>query len=146
MADHRALRWRCTGVLDGTGTDAVAVVAGPVGRAVEVGAAVDLCTGDPGVSLCSCRAAAGVLVADGRADGVPSAGRVAGPTHRPAFLVSTRVGVQAVIVHPTLDLDAGHIRVAFIAVLAGTDRLVLDDSAEGVVTTGTGVLADAVDA
>jgi hypothetical protein len=55
------------------------------------------------------------------------------------------VRVQAVIVHPTLNLDAGHIRVAFVAVLAGADRLVLDDSAEGVVTTGTGVLADAVD-
>ena len=145
MADHCALRWRCAGVLDGTGTDAVAVVAGPVGRAVKVRAAVNLRTGDPGVSLSSCRAAAGVLVADGRADGVPSAGRVAGPTHRPAFLVSTRMGVQTVIVHPTLDLDAGHIRVAFIAVFTGADRLVLDDSTEGVVTTCTWVLADAVD-
>jgi len=85
-------------------------------------------------------------MADGCADRLSSAGGIAWPTHWPAFLISTRVGVKAVIVHPTLDLDTSHIWVAFIAVLTSTHGLVFYHSAEGVVSTGTRVLADPVDA
>lgn len=85
-------------------------------------------------------------MADGCADRLSSAGGVAWPAHWPAFLVSTRVGVKAVIVHPTLNLDTSHIWVAFVAVLTSTHGLVFYHSAEGVVSAGTRVLADPVDA
>lgn len=78
------------------------------------------------------------------ADGLSSTGGVAGPTHRPAFLVSARMSVKAVIVYPTLDLNTGHIWVSFISVLTSTHRLVFNDSAEGMVSACTRVLADAV--
>jgi hypothetical protein len=56
------------------------------------------------------------------------------------------VGVQAVVVHPALDLDAGHVRVALVSVLTGADWLVVDHPTESVLATSTGVLAELVDA
>ena len=82
----------------------------------------------------------------GRADRFPTAGSVAWPAHWPALLVATGMGVKAVSVHSTLHLDARHVGVAFVAGLAGADRLMLNHPAECVVTTGAGVLADFVDA
>ena len=86
------------------------------------------------------------LVAYRRADRFTSTGGVAGPTHRPALLIPAGVGVEAVIVHPALNLDAGHVRVALVSVLTGADWLVVDHPAESVLATSAGVLAELVDA
>ncbi|MAD25761.1 MAG: hypothetical protein CMO44_16500 [Verrucomicrobiales bacterium] len=56
------------------------------------------------------------------------------------------MGVQTVVVHPALNLDASHVRITFVAVLTGTHWLVLDDSTEGVLSTGTRIFANPVDA
>ena len=62
------------------------------------------------------------------------------------LLAPACVGVQAVIVHPALYIDTGNIRITFLPILAGTDWLVVDYPAEGMVTTGTWIFADFVDA
>lgn len=89
---------------------------------------------------------ASCFVADRSTGCLPSAGGIARPTHRPAFFISARVTVQAVVVSLTNDLDAGHVGIALVAIFASTDRFVLDDSAEGVITAGAGVIAELVDA
>ena len=71
---------------------------------------------------------------------------VTGPADRSALLVTADMSVQAVIVNSALYLDTGHVRVAFIALLAGADWVVVDHPAERVVPTGAGVFADLVDA
>ena len=80
------------------------------------------------------------------AHSLSSTGSIAGATHGATLLIATCMGVQTVIVHSALHLDAGHVRIALIAFLTGADRVVVDDTAEGMVSTGTGVLADLVDA
>jgi len=80
-----------------------------------------------------------------RAYRLSSARYIAGPTHRPAFLIPTGMSVQAIIIHPTFDLDTGHIGVAFVAILTCTDRFVVHHPTEGVLAAGTGVLTDFVD-
>ena len=80
------------------------------------------------------------------AGGFPATRSIAGATDWAALLVTTDVSVQAVIVHPVLYLDTGHVGVPFVALLAGADWVVVDDPAEGVISTGAGVLTDLVDA
>jgi hypothetical protein len=75
-----------------------------------------------------------------------STGGIARPTHRPAFFVSARMGVQTVVVHPALNLDASHVRITLVAVLTGANWLVLDDPTEGMLSTGTRIFANSVDA
>ena len=43
-------------------------------------------------------------------------------------------------------VDTLHVRVPFIALLAGADWVVVDDPAEGVISTGAGIFTDLVDA
>ena len=62
------------------------------------------------------------------------------------LLIATCVAVQTVVIHPALHLDTGHIRVALIALLTGAHWVVVDDTTEGMVSTGTRVFADLVDA
>jgi len=83
---------------------------------------------------------------DCRAYCLSSTGGIAGPTHRPAFFISARMGVQTVVVHPALNLDASHVRITLVAVLAGAHWLVLDDPTEGVLSTGARIFANPVDA
>ena len=82
----------------------------------------------------------------GGTNGFSSTWSIAWTTDRTALLVTADVSVQAVIVHPALDLDAGHVGVPLVALLAGADWLVVDDSAEGVISAGAGIFADLVDA
>ena len=82
----------------------------------------------------------------GGTGGLAATRSIAGPAHRAALLVTADVSVQAVIVHHTLYLDTGHVRVPFIALLAGADWVVVDDPAEGVISTGAGIFTDLVDA
>lgn len=82
----------------------------------------------------------------GGTDGLSTTRSIARPTDRSALLVTTDVSVQAVIVHPALYLDTGHVRVPFIALLAGAHWVVVDDPAEGVISTGAGIFTDLVDA
>jgi len=83
---------------------------------------------------------------DCRAYCLSSTGGIARPTHRPAFLISARMGVQTVVVHPAFNLDASHVRIALVAILTGAHWFVFNDTTEGVLSTGTRVLADPVDA
>ena len=82
----------------------------------------------------------------GGAGGFPATRSIAGATDWAALLVTTDVSVQAVIVHPALYLDTGHVGVPFVALLAGADWVVVDDPAEGVISTGAGIFTDLVDA
>ena len=146
MAHHGALARLHAGVLDGAGGDAVIVDASLVTGAVSVRPAVNLVTSHPRVSRQSWRAAADCLVVGGCTDGLATTRSIAGATHRATLLIAADVSVQTVIVHPTLDLDTGHVRVSFISLLAGADGLVVDHSAEGVISAGAGVFTDLVDA
>ena len=146
MVLHNALGGRHTRIGDGAGRDAVAVEAGLVRRTVHVRPALDGKAGNVGVAFEAGGTAADRLVADGLAGGLAAAGQVTRTTHRPTFLVDTGVRVEAVVVHGALDLEAGHVRVALVAVLAGAHWLVLDDATEGVLTTGTWIHTDLVDA
>ena len=83
---------------------------------------------------------------DCRAYCLSSTGGIARPTHRPAFFISARMGVQTVVVHLAFNLDASHVRITLVAVLTGAHWLVLDDPTEGVLSTGARILANAVDA
>jgi len=56
------------------------------------------------------------------------------------------MGVQAVVVRVALDLEARHVGVALEALLAGAHRLVVDDTAEGVLAARARIFADAIDA
>jgi hypothetical protein len=56
------------------------------------------------------------------------------------------MGVQTVVVHPALNLDASHVRITFVAILTGAYWLVLDNPTEGVLSTGTRIFANPVDA
>ena len=82
----------------------------------------------------------------GGAHSLSSTGSIAGATHGATLLIATCMGVQTVIIHSALHLDTGHIRVALVAFLTSADRVVVDDTAEGMVSTGTGVFADLIDA
>ena len=146
VSDHGALPGGDAGVLDGAGRDTVAVDAGLVTGTVSVRPAVHLSAGHVGVSSQTWRAGADGLVVGGGAGGLASTRGVAGPTDWPALLVTTDVSVQAVVVHPALDLDTGHVGVPFVALLAGADWVVVDDPAEGVISTGAGIFTDLVDA
>ena len=79
------------------------------------------------------------------ADSLTATRGIAGAADRATLLVTTGVSVQTVIIHPALDLDAGNIGVTLVAFLTGADGLVLQHSAEGVISTRTRVLADLVD-
>lgn len=81
----------------------------------------------------------------GGADGLTSTRGIAGAADRATLLVTTGVSVQAVIIHPTLDLDAGNVGVTLVSLLAGANWFVLQHSAEGVIATRTRVFADLVD-
>lgn len=83
---------------------------------------------------------------DCRAYCLSSTGGIARPTHRPAFFISARVGVQTVVVHPAFNLDASHVRIALVAVLTGTNWLVFDHPTEGMLSTGARIFANPVDA
>ena len=80
------------------------------------------------------------------ASGFSSTGGISWATHRAALLVPACVGVQTVVINPAFYLDTGYVGVTFVPVLAGTDWLVVDHPAEGMVTAGTGIFADFVDA
>lgn len=119
---------------------------GLVTGTVSVRPAVNLVTGHPRVSCQSWRAAAHGLVVGGCAESLSATRGIAGAADWSALLITADVSVQAVIVHHALYLDTGHVRVSFISFLTGTDRLVVDHSAEGVVPAGAGVFTDLVDA
>jgi len=56
------------------------------------------------------------------------------------------MGVQTVVVHPALNLDASHVRITLVAVLTGAHWLVLDDPTEGMLSTGARIFANPIDA
>ena len=56
------------------------------------------------------------------------------------------MGVQTVVVHPALNLDASHVRITLVAILTGAHWLVLDDPTEGMLSTGARILANPIDA
>ena len=70
---------------------------------------------------------------------------IAWATDWSTLFIATCVSIQTIIIHATLHLDTGHIRVAFITLLTGADWLVIDDAAERMVSTGTWIFADLVD-
>lgn len=80
------------------------------------------------------------------ADCLSPTGDITRPTHRPAFLMLTSMGVKTVVIHMTLNLETGNIRVALISIFAGADRLVFNDSAECMIPTGTRIIAYFIDA
>ena len=65
---------------------------------------------------------------------------------RSAFLVAASMCVQTIIINLTLNLDTGYIGVAFVSILAGTHRVVVDHTAEGVFPACTGVFTKLVNA
>ena len=83
---------------------------------------------------------------DCRAYCLSSTGGIARSTHRPAFFISARMGVQTVVVHPALNLDASHVRIALVAVLTGTNWLVFNHPTEGMLSASTRIFANPVDA
>ena len=83
---------------------------------------------------------------DCRAYCLSSTGSIARPTHRPAFFISARMGVQTVVVHPAFNLDASHVRIALVAVLTGTNWLVFNHPTEGMLSASTRIFANPVDA
>ena len=83
---------------------------------------------------------------DSSTDGLTSTRSIARAADWATLLVTTGVSVQAVIIHPTLDLDTGNIGVTLVTLLTGAHRMVVNNTAEGVISTSTRVFADLVDA
>ena len=84
-------------------------------------------------------------MADRCAYGFAAAWQVARPADRSTLFADASMRVQAVVIGFALDLDAGNIRVALVALLAGANRFMIHDAAEGVLAAGAGVFADAID-
>ena len=80
------------------------------------------------------------------AEGLASTRSIAGAADWATLLVTTGMSVEAVIIHPTLHLDAGNIGVALVTLLTSAHRVVINNSAEGMVSTGTRVFTYLVEA
>jgi hypothetical protein len=63
-------------------------------------------------------------------------------THRATLLIPTCVCVQTVVVNSAFYFDTRYVRVPFVAIFAGTDWFVVDDSAESMVPAGTWIFAN----
>ena len=91
-------------------------------------------------------ARANCLVVDSCTNCLAPAWVVARTTHWSTFLISAHMGVETVVINRALPLEAGNIRISFIAFLTGAYRLVFNNSTEGMFSTSTGVLTELVDA
>jgi len=56
------------------------------------------------------------------------------------------VRVQTVIINLAFNLDTGNVRIAFIAIFASTNWMVVDYATEGMFTTGTRIFTYLIDA
>lgn len=146
MTNHRAFSWLDTRVLYLARRDAMVVVAGLVTGTVSVRATINLSAGDEGVALQSRWTGTGGLVVGRGAHSLSSTWCIARATDRATLLVATCMAVQTVIIHSALHFETGNVRVTLVALLTGAHGVVVDDATEGMVSTGTGVFADLVDA
>ena len=70
------------------------------------------------------------------AEGLASARSIAGAADWATLLVTTGMSVEAVIIPPTLHLDAGNIGVALVTLLTGAHRVVGTCAARGLGRAG----------
>lgn len=144
MVKYRTLCWLYTGVGDCTGINAVVVVAGLFSRAINVGSTLYCKAGHVWITIKSWGTGADSFMTDGSTDCFSSTGKVSRSADRTAFLVPTRVGVQTVVIYFAFYFETSNVWITLVSFLTGTDRLVFDDSAEGVFSTGTWILTQLV--
>ena len=78
-------------------------------------------------------------------DGLASTRGIAGATDWATLFITTGVGVQTVVIYPTLHLDTGNIWIALVSLLAGADWFVFKHSTESMISTSTWIFANFVD-
>ena len=146
VIQYSTLGWLWAGVGDGAGVDTVVIVAGLLSGAIKIRPAIHCEAGHVWVSFKPWGTRAHRFMADGFTDRFSSAGNVTRSTDRAALFVPTGVGVQTIVVYFAFDLETSNVWVPLVSFLTGTHGLVIDDSAEGMVSAGTRVFAQLVDA